>query len=314
MKNPIVQLLIALGLFAYIFYGTDLSSLWQSAQAYSLTHLVALIVFTTACYIPLGYRLKQLSNYSISTRINTYGSFIGHAINNLLPGKLGELAKIYYIAKQTQTSKTEVTSIVFWEHMLNMNALVILALIMSISYYTTASLIFILLVIATWLLIYLAKKHEDFTKSMLEDIPIAALKESACQFHSHLCEQLNLKYLTKPSLVTLVLWALYVIQTYLIFNWLGDLGLTWNQTLVVFMLVTLAWATPFTPGAIGVVEATTVVVLGWYGIEKNEALLTALAIRIIEFIPGVVGGYLIMLGHTFKLDSFKQSLNQNPSD
>jgi uncharacterized membrane protein YbhN (UPF0104 family) len=52
---------------------------------------------------------------------------------------------------------------------------------------------------------------------------------------------------------------------------------------------------PSTPGAIGVYEASTVLALSWFGIEKEQALGIALFNHALQFIPTTLLGLAVFI-------------------
>jgi hypothetical protein len=76
-----------------------------------------------------------------------------------------------------------------------------------------------------------------------------------------------------------------------------DLGLSFSAGLLVAIATGLGMIIPSAPGAVGIFEAATVIVLHAYGVPSSQALSYALVLHAMNLIPYLVaGGALLRLG------------------
>lgn len=120
--------ILGIGL-VYVFWSVDLSLVIDKLKNYSLIWVCLIVIFSVFVYSILGYRLRSLSHHNLSTLNGLKATIVCHGVNNLLPTKLGEVAKILYTHHQSQLSKAEVTGVVFWERFLDLNMILILPIV-----------------------------------------------------------------------------------------------------------------------------------------------------------------------------------------
>ncbi|MFK5892374.1 MAG: lysylphosphatidylglycerol synthase domain-containing protein [Pseudomonadota bacterium] len=107
---------------------------------------------------------------------------------------------------------------------------------------------------------------------------------------------------------SLVIWFLYVFQIWFILNNLLLIELTLSQLLIVFIVTALGMAIPSVPGAIGVYEAAMVLSLGWFGIDKVEALAAGLVCHAFVLIPCTIFSFFIFANMKINIHSLKMIL------
>jgi uncharacterized membrane protein YbhN (UPF0104 family) len=67
--------------------------------------------------------------------------------------------------------------------------------------------------------------------------------------------------------------------------------------MLVMVAVGLAMILPSPPAGIGVFEGAVVLTLGVYRISRAEALSCALVLHAVNFLPFIVAGAAVMVGH-----------------
>ena len=77
-----------------------------------------------------------------------------------------------------------------------------------------------------------------------------------------------------------------------------DLGLSPVAGLLIAIAVNIAMILPSSPAAVGVFEASVLVALSAYGVPKEQALSYALVAHVVNFVPFIVVGALVLHAHT----------------
>jgi uncharacterized protein (TIRG00374 family) len=89
--------------------------------------------------------------------------------------------------------------------------------------------------------------------------------------------------------ITLVLWALPVLSSYVLIRGFG-FDLPFSAALVVFVAISIGTALPPPPGMFGVIQIASVVALGIFGIPQAEALAYGILLNAVQFITLVAQG------------------------
>jgi len=111
----------------------------------------------------------------------------------------------------------------------------------------------------------------------------------------------GLAALRKPRLIaaalvwTLLTWLALAASTWFVIRGF-DLGLPFAAGLLLVITTNLAQVLPSSPSAIGVFEAASLVALGAYGIADSDALGCALVIHMLNFLPFVIAGLVLVRG------------------
>jgi uncharacterized membrane protein YbhN (UPF0104 family) len=76
-----------------------------------------------------------------------------------------------------------------------------------------------------------------------------------------------------------------------------DLGVSPLAALLVTIAANLAMVLPSSPGAVGVFEAASVYALGAYGVSDARALSAALVVHVVNLVPYIVIGFVVLRAH-----------------
>lgn len=96
------------------------------------------------------------------------------------------------------------------------------------------------------------------------------------------------------SILTVALWASNVLMYQVIINDIVKINLSFGEIVTVFVISILGLIAPTTPGGLGLFEAAMVFSLGMYGVTREQALATALAIRFFQFFIPVISALLYL--------------------
>ena len=76
-----------------------------------------------------------------------------------------------------------------------------------------------------------------------------------------------------------------------------ELGLSPVAGVLVAIAVNLGMILPSSPAAVGVFEAAVLVALSAYGVPKEEALGYALVAHLLNFVPFIIAGLIVLHAH-----------------
>ena len=293
--STLLKVTLGISGLVYVFWGLDYAQLNRIVTDFDMSAVALVTGFSLAVYVFLGYRLRVCSSHGMSVATGTLATLVSHGVNNILPTKLGEVAKAFYINTRENITKAEALGIVFWERFLDLNAILIIAAVAV--YQIDLELVTLPLcaaVLSLWLVILAANRWKRLSENVICLLPFPGIQGFLRELHGHIGARLSLAFLVKISCLTAMVWVLYGVQAIYILNGAANLGLTLEQAGVVFVLSSLSMALPTTPGALGVFEAVVVLSLGWYGVQKEVAVLTAVVMHMVEFIPTCVATLFIL--------------------
>jgi uncharacterized protein (TIRG00374 family) len=100
--------------------------------------------------------------------------------------------------------------------------------------------------------------------------------------------------------LTVVSWLVLAVSIWLALLCF-HLGVSPLAALLVTIAANLALVLPSSPGAVGVFEAATIYALNAYGISKERALSAAVVIHVVNLVPYLVIGFVVLHAHASTL-------------
>lgn len=307
-----VSMALRLGLVAacllYAFWGVNFRDL---AGAFARFDAIALIVTTLLSLLGYGamaLRMNFLSGFTCGNWVGLKAFVLSMAVNNVVPAKLGELAKAFYLRKECGYSLSQSISMVFWERFFDLNA--ILAMGLLVAFHFKLKMAFFPLAVGVgsiWACLFFVRKWPEKAERLIALVPVARLREFIYEVKLQLVHGVTLRYLIFLGVYTALVWALYAIPTFLTIAWVAGLQLTMGQILAVFILSALGMAMPSSPGSVGVFEAAVIFGLGLFKVDKELALAIGLVIHMMQYIPTTVSGLMVLAKSGLSLKTIRRS-------
>ncbi|MFW5722007.1 MAG: lysylphosphatidylglycerol synthase transmembrane domain-containing protein, partial [Desulfohalobiaceae bacterium] len=284
----------------------------QLAAALSRFHpakISLLVAWFTFAYLMLGLRLRFLCLGRLGLLAGFEASAMCMFLNTILPARVGEPAKAWFIHKRSGLSLAGSLGAVFWERFADLNIflLLLLAALYSVGV-KTAIAPALLAVCGIWAALWCIRHHPALVHRLIRALPWERFKLFVSELVMHLEQRLGARFGLNLTCLTVLVWAQYMGQILLTILWVAQLDVTVGQALVVFVLASTGIAVPTTPGGIGVYEAIFVFSLGMFGVAREEALATALVVRAAQLIPTLTIGGLAMARSQFKLSQVGRKL------
>lgn len=286
---------LVLGCLAYAFWGIDFGRLWRTILEYNDWALVWTTAFSFVGYWAMGVRLGYLSKFQAKIWLCFKAFLLAMAINNILPAKLGELAKAFYLRREGRFTLSQTITMVFWERFFDLNAILAMGLV--VAFHFKLKMAFVPLAAAVggiWLALWVVRTFPDFVGRIIAKMPANRLSEFLAELKLQILHGVTPGFLAVLGLYTTVCWVLYAASSFLVLLWVAELPLTWGQTAAVFVISSLGMAMPSSPGALGVFEAAVVFSLGLFGIPRAEGLAAGLVLHMLQYIPVTLCGLLVM--------------------
>lgn len=281
-----LRLGLAGGCLAYALWGVDFAALGRAVRSFALAGVLATLAAVAVDMLCVGLRLRWISGgrAAFSTAFNA--GMLGLGLNNVVPAKLGELAKAAYLRRFAGISLGQGMGMVFWERFADLHALILMALFAAAFHGMRLAVVPLAAAVAgLWVCLAALRLWPGLAPRLARLAYFPRLRTLAADGLAHLAERRGARFFAVLALATAVTWGLYCAQYYIFFWWGAGLDLTAGQVLSVFVFGALGLAAPSTPGGVGVYEAVMVAVLTSLGVDKEQALAAGLVYHAIYYLP-----------------------------
>ena len=297
---------LVVGCLAFAVWNVDPDALIGILADIDPLRVVLVTLFTAFGYGALAVRLHVLSHRRLPLQTGLAASMVALGVNNLLPAKLGEVAKALYLRQRGAMPLSEAAVIVGWERFFDLNVLVLMALAGAYPYLHDTLLVPVALALAAgWGVAWGLIRFGDPVRTAIARLPWPRLRVFLNDVHSHLDTRMVRGTLVATALLSLLIWLLYAAGSWLVLTWIFELHLTTNEVLVVFVVAASGMALPSSPGALGVYEAAIVLALGWFGISPEQALAAALVMHAIQYLPTTLLALVVLSRSGIRLDRLR---------
>lgn len=302
----LLRLVLVIVCLGYAFWNVDPGTLLATLAGVDPLRVLLVTLFTALGYLALAVRLRLLSHQRLPLRTGLAASLVCLGVNNLLPAKLGEVAKALYLRQRGAMPLGEAAVIVGWERFFDLNVLVLMALAGAYPYLHDTLLVPVALaLVAAWGVAWGVLRFGAPVRAAIARLPWARVRAFLYDVHEHLDTRMVRGILVTSALLSALVWLLYAAGSWLVLAWIFDLGLTAGQVLVVFVVAASGMAVPSSPGALGVYEAAVVLALGWFGVAPEQALAAALVMHAIQYLPTTLLALAVLARSGLRLDRLR---------
>ncbi len=313
MKNAIKLILkavIFISCLIYIFLGVNYDDFLFRISSVNILLIIPSLIIVISGYIFLALRLVVLVKvYTINSFISSFkASVIALGVNNIFPLKLGEVAKVMCLNNMFKISLAKSFSLIVWERFIDINILTILGFIVIGGYHPEINMypLFIFVIVA-WSILFVFFRVNYFYISIASLLPIY-LKNNLNKLREALFSKRSYFDYILIVIISLVIWFIYAFQIWFILDELLLIKLSVLQLLTVFVITSLGMAVPSVPGAIGVYEASMVLALSWFNIDKIDALMAGIVCHVFIFVPCTLMSLVVLSKMSLSFKKFKIKL------
>ena len=279
----------------YAFWGIDFGRLWQTVVRYDDVALFWTTLFSFVGYVVMALRLNFLSGFKAGNWLCFKAFMMSMAVNNIVPAKLGELAKAFYLRRECRFSLSRSITMVFWERFFDLNAILAMGLV--IAFHFNLKMAFVPLAGAVggiWAALWVVRTWPEFVGRLLARMPQHRITEFLAELKLQVLHGVTPGFLAVLGVYTAVCWLAYAASTLMVLLWVAGLDLSWAHAAAVFVISALGMAMPSSPGALGVFEAAVVFSLGLFGVDRSQSLAAGLVLHMVQYIPVTVAGLLVL--------------------
>jgi len=299
--------IVSLVFLYFSFRGIEFQKLFSTLRGADIRFAFVPLVCIFLCVTLCAYRWSKVVGCGVRFRDTFMSVLIGLFINNVLPGRIGEIARGYALSRKTGISFTYSVTTVFVDRFFDLVGCLIITFVFlpkqslpqSVSR-GIAMLVGLLIVCILLLIILSRKKMADAIAARVSRIKkpaISRLARRVLEIQENLeriSSPLNLIYFISIAVVT---WL--SMSTALYFTML-TLGVRINFVYVPFVcaLLNMGLVIPSSPGYIGVYQWLLVNLLSIFGVPNYEALAVSLLFHATWYIPyNIFGGIFLIKEH-----------------
>ncbi|MBI5868526.1 MAG: flippase-like domain-containing protein [candidate division Zixibacteria bacterium] len=308
-RKAIIGGIISLVFMYLALRKVDYSDLWTTLQGARWSYLIPNIVLVVGVMFIRAWRwqliLRPIARIPFA---RVYSStMIGFMANNVLPARLGEIARAVSLGLKTGISRSATLATIIVERIYDSFVLLaFLWLVFSFSQLSTHTevarirylgWIFLCVNVALVLILILLQFRnasvvrfvERVTRKMSPRVQ-AVSREITEKFARGLRVHHNWPTTVGVAVSSLVIWIIMGFSNYFVFLALG-FHLPWEASFVVLVVVSLMISIPSTAGFVGVYHWATQISLQVYGLSPSEAVAVAIVLHAAQYIPITVLGF-----------------------
>jgi len=248
-----------------------------------------------------------------SDRIKTGSLFtatmIGFMGNNLLPLRIGDLARAYIAARKTNTTASAMLATVVVERLLDVFA--ILAMLSVIFFHMplprwigNGFLIMLALGAVAWVALLSMNRLSDviggWISRWIPERHQGRLREFIEAFFAGLAAMRNKRNLAIATLLSIPIWTAYALGTYAALKACA-IDVPFSASWVVLAFVGIGVSLPSAPGFVGTFQFFTVAALALFSVDQQSAFGFSLLHHLSQYIPVTLFGWILLIKEQMSL-------------
>lgn len=304
-KRILPGLVVSLIALAVVFYFADFQQVLKAIQLADYRLVILVSLFTLGWLTVRGIFWRTLLRDKASFKQVFLTTNEGYLINNVLPLRLGEVARAFLLSQKANLGFLEVFSTIIIERALDLVMaagllLIAIPFVIKVDWALQAALGIGGIVIFGLIMLFLLARNSQKALRLFEKYTTAWPKLQSIgrvQLSTFLA---GLSILTDPKLFARAItwlcinWGIAILQYYALLRaFYPDAKLVWAA--FALGVVAIGAAAPSSPGALGVLEAAMVGALAVFGLDASTSLAVALTGHATNYlITGVIGGYALI--------------------
>ncbi|MFW6326675.1 MAG: lysylphosphatidylglycerol synthase transmembrane domain-containing protein [Bacteroidota bacterium] len=316
MKRKYLLYLIGVSIFIIILFKIDLKELWQQIQSLQFVHLVVAVFLLIPIYFFKSLRWKTILNgfnipYPLTQSILTFTS--ANFIAFITPGRIGEVAKAFYVSEDTGASFVKAFSGIIVDRVFDILALLVFSLIGSLVFLELYQFPFYFyLAVFVVILLSVSVIHVNvvqfFDQYLLKFSWYKKYLYRYVFVYISAVKLLSFKNMFLSGILTLLAY----IVLFLLASQLGySLGFTFNfKHYILFISITnILSFLPISIAGLGTREAAMIFLFSLFGLQPQSAVAFSMLIFAVFYIFGGLLGLVcfIMKPVSFQKLKYKQS-------
>jgi glycosyltransferase 2 family protein len=311
----ILGFIISALLLYFSLKGVQCKEIWLTLKKADPALLFVPLAFIFSAVTLCSFRWSRIVGSGTKVSQTFVSLLVGLFVNNVLPMRIGELARGYVLSKKTGVSFTYALSTVLLDRFFDLTGLLLLTFLFfpSQSLPPNVSLairmLVGLLIVCVGLIVVLSQERvAEHISSRLLQLETSFLKKSA---HRILEIQENLKRIGSPFTILLLMalsfctWFSMAVALYFVTRTLG-VNLPFAYVPFVCALLNMGLTVPSSPGYVGFYQGLLAYLLSIFGVPKTEAFTISVLYHASWYVPYTVLGFIFMVNEHIKVKELKE--------
>lgn len=306
--------------------GIQWSAVWEALAGARYVYLIpnaALIMFTMWLRAVRWKLMIEPLKKGVALDSLFASTMIGFMVNNILPLRLGELARPFSLSKKEDLSRSAVFATIVVERVFDALSLFFISgILVAFAPFIveddpllvqTLYALLVLHVVALSFLVLLRVKTEwalEIVRRVTSFLPVRfqeKIVEVTHKFASGLGVFKDWRGLAAIVGWSLVIWVLVGFSNWFIFLAFG-IDVPWFAPYVVLAFVVLGVSVPAAPGAVGTFQLATIQALLLFGIDRSVGLSFSLVLHIGNWLPVTLVGLYYLRREHFSIKQIEEEV------
>lgn len=299
MKKRVILGIVGLAIGAAALYWSvskiDFAQMFSYILRINIWWILAACAVYSAAFAARGLRWKYFLDHVTEARASRLFNLllIGFFVNNVFPARVGEVVRAYVSGKKLQISKSSVLATIVVERLFDGLAYVTFFII-TVSflpfpdYIKTMFWIGAAIFSCVLLILFLLSRNRARASGLMARLPLPAkLKGPVGHVFNNFLEGLRMfsdhKTLLKGFVFSLIVWGVEGLVFY-VMSFPFGMGINFFQSVFTMIIIGMASILPGAPGYVGSVEASGVVALNVFKIDKTLSMAYIITIHSLQWL------------------------------
>lgn len=302
----LLKYLLSAACIVYVLWGLDAGQLLDVLHRMSVADVLAAQAILMLTLVPAALRLRYVAP-GAPLKTATRAFLIGSAFNAAFPAKLGELAKVMVLHRESPMPMGMATGAVFWERFADLNCLLVLGIAAAAALHMSLALLPLAAIVGgLWLGLGLLKLKPHWFTAVIDRLPWESLRSFLRNTMLSLSGGKERAFLLKLSLLSVANWGIFVAFVFYLLEVAIPSGLSGGQVMAVVVASILGVAIPAAPAGVGVFESLVVGALVLAGTPKEQALATALILHVLQTLLPALLGFALMARSPYRAATLRR--------
>lgn len=321
-RKAIIGALVSVFFLWLALRKVEYGDLWATLKSAHWVYLIPNLILVVGVMYIRAWRwrliLRPVGDVSYNRVFSS--TMIGFMANNVLPARLGEIARAVSLGIKTGLSRSAALATIIVERVYDsLTLLIFLWLVFAFSRISELTEVerisylgWVFLAVNIVLIVLLASlqyRNAGFVRvaSKMTRPFSQRIQETSKDIIEKFARGLRIHHDWKTTFgvitSSLVLWFIMGISNYFIFLALGFDHLPWEASFVVLVVVSLMISIPSTAGYVGVFHWATQISLQVYGLKESQGLAVAIVLHAAQYIPITLLGFYFLRREHLRLST-----------
>jgi glycosyltransferase 2 family protein len=306
---------ISIILLYFALKGVHFSEIWSTLRKTSLALAFTPLIFIGLAISICSFRWSRVAGTTVRFKEAFVALLIGMFVNNVLPARLGEVARGYVLSRKKKLSLTYALSTVLLDRFFDLTGLLLITLIFfpraSLPPTVSKGIYFVIGVLVICVILFILLSRESFANHLSKRF-LTIERPVLSRLTKRLLEvQENLKRIGSPLTILFFVvmsfcsWLSMSVALYLVIRALG-ISVPFACVPFVCALLNLAISIPSSPGYVGLYQFLIVYLLSIFGVSRSQGLTVSILYHASWYVPYTVVGFAFSLREHLKIRDIRK--------